>query len=53
MRALIAEAYDRAKAILDQRADDLKAGAELLLDQETITPEDFPALQPAVAEAAQ
>ncbi len=53
VRALIAEAYDRAKAILDQRADDLKAGAELLLDQETITPEDFPALQPAVAEAAQ
>ncbi len=47
VRALIDEAYERAKDILKTRAQDLEAGAQLLLRKETITPEDFPALRPA------
>ena len=47
MRQLIDTAYGEAKAILERRANDLKAGAELLLENETITPNDFPPLRPA------
>ncbi len=46
-RQLIAEAYERAKAVLTKRRKELEAGAKLLLDKETITPDDFPALRPA------
>ncbi len=42
VRSLISEAYGRAKEILDSHSDDLEKGALLLLDRETITPDDFP-----------
>ncbi len=44
VRELIAQTFERAKAILDKRRQDLEAGAQLLLDRETITPADFPAI---------
>jgi cell division protease FtsH len=49
---LLEEAYGRARALLEQRRDDLDAGARLLLAKETITPEEFPALQPQANEPA-
>jgi len=45
VREMIEEAYAAAKDLLASRLDDLKAGAKLLLERETITPDDFPALQ--------
>jgi cell division protease FtsH len=47
VKRLIDEAYVRAKKILTSRRKDLEAGTEILLDKETITPEDFPPLLPA------
>nr|WP_309503862.1 ATP-dependent zinc metalloprotease FtsH [uncultured Roseovarius sp.] len=41
VRKLIEEAYDHAKTILTAHLSDLKTGAALLLDKETITPEEF------------
>jgi cell division protease FtsH len=41
VRGLIAEAYESAKAILTAHLDDLRAGAAMLLENETITPQDF------------
>jgi cell division protease FtsH len=46
IRALLDEAYERAKALLDSRRADLDAGARLLLEKETLTPEEFPPLKP-------
>lgn len=46
IRALLDEAYGRARALLESRRADLDAGAHLLLEKETLTPEDFPALIP-------
>ncbi|MDZ5436362.1 ATP-dependent zinc metalloprotease FtsH [Pseudomonas fluorescens] len=46
IRALLDEAYGRARALLESRRADLDAGAHLLLEKETLTPEDFPALVP-------
>jgi cell division protease FtsH len=46
IRALLDEAYGRAKALLESRRADLDAGARLLLERETLTPEEFPALLP-------
>ncbi|MFN3447701.1 MAG: ATP-dependent zinc metalloprotease FtsH [Roseococcus sp.] len=48
VRELIAAAYERAKALLAQRRADLDAGTRLLLERETITPEDFPPLRQGV-----
>ncbi len=45
VRRLIDEAYGQARAILKTHLADLKAGARLLLEKETITPDDFPSLQ--------
>jgi cell division protease FtsH len=45
VRAMIDEAYVGAKALLGARISDLKAGAKILLDHETITPADFAPLQ--------
>ncbi|WP_343079096.1 ATP-dependent zinc metalloprotease FtsH [Ostreiculturibacter nitratireducens] len=45
VRGLVDSAYDRAKAILTERKSDLETGARLLLERETLTPEDFPPLQ--------
>ncbi|WP_194743978.1 ATP-dependent zinc metalloprotease FtsH [Thermaurantiacus tibetensis] len=47
VRDLIATAYERAKTLLAARRADLEAGARLLLERETITPEDFPPLRRA------
>ena len=41
VRELIGEAYDRAKAILDEHRNDLEDGVKLLLEKETITPDEF------------
>ncbi|WP_248795491.1 ATP-dependent zinc metalloprotease FtsH [Pseudomonas sp. MWU13-2105] len=46
IRALIDEAYERAKTLLNQRRVDLDGGAKLLMEKETLTPEEFPALLP-------
>jgi len=46
VRELIDEGYNRAMQLLRERRDLLDQGARLLLEQETLTPEDFPALQP-------
>ncbi len=45
VKALIDEAYDRAKSILLERRSLLDEGVQILLERETITPEDFPALR--------
>ncbi|MCS6986290.1 MAG: ATP-dependent zinc metalloprotease FtsH [Sphingomonadaceae bacterium] len=45
VRELIDKAYARAKDLLMSRRADLEAGARLLLERETITPEDFPPLR--------
>jgi cell division protease FtsH len=50
IRALLDEAYSRAKALLASRRTDLDAGARLLLEKETLTPEEFPALMPLTPE---
>jgi len=47
VRALLDVAYAQAKDILGNRRDDLERGTRLLLEHETITPEDFPPLRPA------
>jgi cell division protease FtsH len=44
VKALIDEAYERAKALLTERRSVLDEGAKLLLEKETLTPDDFPAL---------
>ncbi len=50
VRDLVEEAYGIAKATLNERRHELDLGTSLLLEKETITPEDFPPLaskQPA------
>ncbi|MDK1491215.1 ATP-dependent zinc metalloprotease FtsH [Sinorhizobium sp. 7-81] len=44
VRMMIDDAYQGAKAILQGCVGELKAGAKLLLERETITPQDFPPL---------
>lgn len=46
VRGLLDGAYDRAVGLLRDCHADLEAGAQLLLERETITPADFPALKP-------
>lgn len=45
VRDLIADAYARATEILTARRADLEAGTRLLLERETITPDDFEPLR--------
>lgn len=45
VRDMLDEASTSARDLLRSRMDDLKAGARLLLERETITPDDFPPLQ--------
>ncbi len=45
VRGLIEEAYESAKQTLRDKNADLNAGAKLLLEKETLTPEDFPPLK--------
>ena len=47
IRALVDEAYQRATAILAERRRDLDQGAELLLERETLTADDYPPLKSA------
>ena len=47
VRDLVDEAFRRALAILAERRATLDEGAKLLLERETLTPEDFPPLAPA------
>jgi len=47
VRRLVDHAYARAKDILTKRRADLEAGTRLLLEKETLTPEEFPPLQGA------
>jgi cell division protease FtsH len=49
VKKLIDEAYEEAKAILKRRRRDLESGTKLLLEKETITPEDFAPLVQAKA----
>nr|WP_319527841.1 ATP-dependent zinc metalloprotease FtsH [Pseudomonas laurentiana] len=44
IRGLLEDAYSQAKALLAQRRTDLDTGARLLLEKETLTPEEFPPL---------
>ncbi|MNZ80328.1 ATP-dependent zinc metalloprotease FtsH [compost metagenome] len=52
VRQLIDKAYRRAGEVLQQRRAELDEGARLLLERETITPEDFAPLRPERAAAA-
>jgi len=45
VREALDTAYQRAKALLVDHHDDLAAGAKMLLEHETITPDDFPPLR--------
>jgi cell division protease FtsH len=45
VRKLIDEAYEKAKTVLTERRKDLDRGTALLLEKETITPDDFPPLE--------
>lgn len=45
VRALVEQAFDAATVVLTRRREELEAGAALLLERETITPDDFPALK--------
>ena len=46
IRGLISGAYTRATEILTRRKSELEAGAALLLQKETLTPEEFAPLKP-------
>ncbi|WP_449353877.1 ATP-dependent zinc metalloprotease FtsH [Aliigemmobacter aestuarii] len=52
VRDLLDSAYRRALALLEGCHADLEAGARLLLERETITPAEFPALRQREAAAA-
>ena len=45
VRKLIDEAYEKAKATLNARRAELEQGTAMLLEKETITPDDFPPLE--------
>ena len=45
VRDLLARAFERAREILQKRRGDLDAGAELLLQRETVTADDFPPIR--------
>ncbi len=49
---LIAQAYKKAQALLKKNRKSLEEGTVMLLERETITPEDFPQLCPAADLAA-
>ncbi len=48
VKALIDEAYEQVKALLQRKRQELEQGARLLLEKETLTPEDFPPLRSLV-----
>ncbi len=46
IRALLAEAYQRASTLLESHREDLDTGAHLLVEKETLTPGEFAPLLP-------
>jgi len=46
IKSLISEAFAKATEVLTSRRDDLEGGAKLLLEKETLTPDEFPPLAP-------
>jgi cell division protease FtsH len=52
VKQLIDDAYGRAKALLGERRAVLDEGARLLLEKETLTPDEFPALGQSGAASA-
>ncbi|MBZ9558806.1 MULTISPECIES: ATP-dependent zinc metalloprotease FtsH [unclassified Modicisalibacter] len=46
VRGLVDGAYRQALRVLEAALDDLRAGAALLLERETLTAQDFPPIQP-------
>ncbi|CDX56177.1 hypothetical protein MPL3365_230082 [Mesorhizobium plurifarium] len=53
VRQMLDEAFAAAQDLLRSRMADLKAGAGLLLERETITPDDFPPLRRSSPTTAQ
>jgi len=53
VRDLLGKGLARAQEILSARRADLDAGARLLLERETVTADDFPAIRSAKAAAPQ
>ncbi len=51
IRTMIEKAYAEAKRILEARIDRLREGATLLLEKETLTPDDYPPLVKEVVPA--
>jgi cell division protease FtsH len=51
VRQMIDEAFDKALTVLREHKADLEKGATLLLEKETLTPADFPALRQVETEA--
>jgi cell division protease FtsH len=47
VRDIVAKAFDRATEVLRKRRADLDEGARLLLAQETVTADQFPAIRSA------
>ncbi|MCE8016150.1 ATP-dependent zinc metalloprotease FtsH [Halomonas sp. MCCC 1A17488] len=47
VRDLVADAYTQASQILERRRDELTAGATKLLERETLTADEFPAMKPS------
>jgi cell division protease FtsH len=45
VRDIVAKAFDRATEVLRERRADLDEGARLLLAQETVTADQFPAIR--------
>jgi len=45
IKTLVEQAYEKAKATLTARRKELDEGTRLLLEKETITPEDYPPLE--------
>ena len=53
VRSLIEETFARARSILEEKGSDLEEGAKLLLERETVTPAELPAIaRPSVDPAA-
>ncbi len=48
VKALIDEAYEQVKTLLQRKRPQLEQGAHLLLEKETLTPDDFPPLRSLV-----
>ena len=47
VRDIVVKAFDRATEVLQKRRADLDEGARLLLVQETVTADQFPAIRSA------